>query len=71
MKEIGTFMGGAGKYQATIYETIDGAGTTFYQVNYGLSDSEKAFKLFMTEYEATEFATKYTNVGNKPTFLSE
>jgi len=70
MKDIATFVGDAGKSVAIIYEGNDG-GVTFYQVNYGLSDSPKSFKVFMTEAEATQFATKYTDAGNKPTFLSE
>jgi hypothetical protein len=71
MRDIATFVGDSGKTVAIIYEGDDGGGVTFYQVNYGAQDSQKAFKVFMTESEATSFAAKYTDAGNKPTFLSE
>lgn len=70
MRDIATFVGDSGKSVAIIYEGDDG-GVKFYQVNYGTPDSQKAFKVFMTESEATSFAAKYTDVGNKPIFLSE
>ena len=71
MKDIATFVGNSGKSVAIIYEIVNDGGTTFYQVNYSDSGTQKSFKVFMTENEATEFATKYTDAGNKPTFLSE
>ena len=70
MKDIATFVGESGKSVAIIYEGDDG-GVRFYQVNYGTPDSQKAFKVFMTEEDATNFASKYTDTGNKPTLLSE
>jgi hypothetical protein len=70
MKDIATFVGDSGKTVAIIYEGDDG-GVKFYQVNYGDINSPRAHKVFMTENEATNFAAKYTDVGNKPTLLSE
>ena len=67
MKDIATFIGEAGKIMAVIYE-----GDGFWKVNYGTSENPASFsKVFMTESEATSFATEYTNKGNKPTLLSE
>ena len=70
MKDIATFIGDSGKSVAIIYEGNDG-GVKFYQVNYGVPESIKAFKVFMTEEEATKFASIYTDTGSKPTLLSE
>jgi len=67
MKDLATFVGEGGKIMAVIYE-----GTGFWKVNYGTSDNPSSFsKVFMTESEATAFATDYTNKGAKPTLLSE
>ena len=67
MKDIATFVGEAGKIMAVIYE-----GDGFWKVNYGTSDNPSSFsKFFMTEDEATTFASEYTNKGLKPSFLSE
>ena len=67
MKDIATFVGEAGKVMAVIYE-----GDGFWKVNYGTSDNTSSFsKVFMTEDEATNFASEYTNKGLKPTLLSE
>jgi hypothetical protein len=70
MKDIATFVGSSGKSVAVIYEGDDG-GVKFYHVNYGAPDSIKGFKVFMTEEDATNFASKYTDTGSKPTLLSE
>jgi hypothetical protein len=41
-------------------------------VNYGTPQQPYSFsKVFMDELEATNFATEYTNRGNKPTLLTE
>ena len=67
MKDIATFIGEAGKIMAVIYE-----GDGFWKVNYGTSENPASFsKVFMTESEATSFASDYTSKGNKPTLLSE
>jgi len=67
MKDIATFVGEAGKVMAVIYE-----GDGFWKVNYGTSDNTSTFsKVFMTEEQATAFASDYTNKDSKPTFLSE
>jgi hypothetical protein len=67
MKDIATFVGEAGKIMAVIYE-----GEGFWKVNYGTSEAPASFsKVFMTESEATEFASDYTSKNSKPTFLSE
>jgi ribosomal protein L25 (general stress protein Ctc) len=67
MKDIATFIGDAGKIMAVIYE-----GDGFWKVNYGTSDNPASFsKVFMTESEATAFASGYTDKGSKPTLLSE
>jgi hypothetical protein len=69
MKDIATFVGGAGKIMAVIYEADD---KSYWKVNYGTSDLPASFsKVFMTEEEATAFASEYTSKGSKPTFLSE
>jgi hypothetical protein len=71
MKEIATYMGGAGKYIAAIYEGNDG-GVTFYQVNYGPQSNLHAFsKVFMTEEAASNFAAGYISKGDEPTLLNE
>jgi len=67
MKDLATFVGEGGKIMAVIYE-----GPGFWKVNYGTSDLPASFsKVFMTEEEATAFASEYTSKGSKPTFLSE
>jgi hypothetical protein len=67
MKDIATFVGEAGKIMAVIYE-----GEGFWKVNYGTSDAPSSFsKVFMTESEATDFASDYTSKNSKPTFLNE
>jgi hypothetical protein len=67
MKDLATFVGDGGKIMAVIYE-----GEGFFKVNYGTSDAPASFsKVFMTESEATQFASDYTNKNSKPTFLSE
>jgi hypothetical protein len=67
MKDIATFVGEAGKIMAVIYE-----GEGFWKVNYGTSDAPSSFsKVFMTESEATNFASDYTSKNSKPTFLNE
>ena len=67
MKDIATFIGEAGKIMAVIYE-----GDGFWKVNYGTSENPASFsKVFMTESEATSFASDYTSKGSKPTLLSE
>jgi hypothetical protein len=67
MKDIATFVGEGGKIMAVIYE-----GQGFFKVNYGTSDNPSSFsKVFMTEEQATEFASDYTSKGAKPTLLSE
>jgi len=67
MKDIATFVGEAGKIMAVIYE-----GEGFWKVNYGTSDAPSSFsKVFMTESEATDFASDYTSKNSKPTNLNE
>jgi hypothetical protein len=67
MKDIATFVGEAGKIMAVIYE-----GEGFWKVNYGTADAPASFsKVFMTESEATDFASDYTSKNSKPTFLNE
>ena len=67
MKDLATFVGEGGKIMAVIYE-----GEGFFKVNYGTSDAPASFsKVFMTESEATQFASDYTNKNSIPTFLSE
>jgi hypothetical protein len=67
MKDLATFVGEGGKIMAVIYE-----GDGFWKVNYGTADNPSSYsKVFMTESEATTFASEYTNKGLKPTFLSE
>jgi hypothetical protein len=76
MKEIGTFMGGAGKYQATIFE-MDSSSTKCYVVSCSQNTlpsfcvESKFTKFFMNEKEAEDFALKYISEGSKPEFLSE
>jgi hypothetical protein len=67
MKDIATFVGEAGKIMAVIYE-----GEGFWKVNYGTTEAPSSFsKVFMTESEATDFASDYTSKNSKPTFLNE
>jgi len=69
MKELTTFVGSGGKSMAIIYEADD---QSYWKVNYGESSAPHSLsRIFMTESEATEFASMITNNGNKPTFLSE
>ena len=69
MKDIATFVGGSGKFMAIICEAED---KSYYKVNYGSAQQPYSFsKVFMDELEATNFATEYTNRGNKPTLLTE
>jgi hypothetical protein len=69
MKELATFVGGSGESIAVIYEADD---RSYWKVNYGQTDTPNALsRVFMTESEATDFASMITNKGNKPTFLSE
>ncbi len=69
MKDIATFIGGAGQLMAVIYEADD---KSYYKVNYGTSRYPYSFsKVFMDESEATNFATEYTDRGNKPVLLEE
>jgi hypothetical protein len=71
MKEIATYMGGAGKYIAAVLEGDDG-GVTFYQVNYGTPNNPNTFsKVFMTEEAASNFAAEYISKGDEPTLLNE
>ena len=71
MKEIATYMGGAGKYIAAVYEGDDG-GVTFYKVSYGSNPNPYSFsKVFMTEEAANNFAAEYISKGSEPTFLAE
>jgi predicted glutamine amidotransferase len=54
---------------AVIYEAED---KSYYKVNYGTSRYPYSFsKVFMDESEATNFATEYTDRGNKPVLLEE
>jgi len=69
MKDIATFIGGSGKLMAVIYEADD---KSFYKVNYGTEESPfSASKVFMSESEATNFATQFTDKGNKVILLEE
>jgi len=69
MKELTTFVGSGGKSMAIIYEADD---QSYWKVNYGESTAPHSLsRIFMTESEATDFASMITNGGNKPTFLSE
>ena len=69
MKDIATFVGGAGQLMAVIYEADD---KSFYKVNYGTPQNPYSFsKVFMTESEAEQFANEFTNKGNKPVLLEE
>ena len=69
MKDLTTIMGANGKITATVMEAED---KSYYMVNYGSQDYPSSFnKVFMTEEEATKFASDYIDRGNKPTFLSE
>lgn len=70
MKELATFIGGSGESIAVVYEAED---QSYWKVNYGQSSTQTnaLSKVFMTESEATNFASLITNQGNKPTFLSE
>ena len=71
MKEIATYIGGAGKYIAAVYEGDDG-GVTFYKVNYGTSSNPYSFsKVFMNEEAASNFAAGYISKGDEPTLLKE
>jgi hypothetical protein len=74
MKEIATYIGGAGKYLATVYENDDG-GVTCYTVSCARRDlklnAEGFSKVFMTEEDANNFAVEYISVGDKPTLLNE
>ena len=69
MKDIATFIGGSGQLMAIIYESED---KSYYKVNYGTPQQPYSFsKVFMNESEATNFATEYTDRGNKPVLLEE
>lgn len=69
MKDIATFVGGAGQLIAVIYEAED---KSFYKVNCGTPQSPHSFsKVFMSESEAEQFANEFTNKGNKPVLLEE
>jgi len=69
MKELATFVGGSGESIAVIYEADD---RSYWKVNYVQTDTPNALSMvFMSESEATDFASMITNKGNKPTFLSE
>ena len=69
MKDIATFVGGAGQVMAVIYEAED---KSYYKVNYGTARYPYSFsKVFMSESEAEQFATEYTDRGNKPVLLEE
>ena len=74
MKEIATFLGGSGKYMATLYEVDDG-GVTCYTVSCAQKNSklnaEGFSKVFMTEQEAETFALNFISKDSKPEFLSE
>jgi hypothetical protein len=74
MKEIATYMGGSGNYVATIYE-VDNGGATCYTVSCARRDlkiNPSSFsKVFMTEEDASNFASEFISSGNKPTFLTE
>jgi len=74
MKEIATYMGGAGKYMATVFENDDG-GVTCYTVSCARKDlkvnAEGFSKVFMTEEEANTFASEFISQGSEPTFLTE
>jgi len=70
MKELATFVGGSGESIAVIYEADDGS---YWKVNYGqtAAQTNALSKVFLSESEATNFASLITNQGNKPMFLSE
>ena len=69
MKDIATFVGGAGQLIAVIFEAED---KSFYKVNYGTPKNPHSFsKVFMSESEAEQFAHEFTNKGNKPVLLEE
>jgi hypothetical protein len=71
MKEIATFLGGAGKHMAVVYE-IDNMGSVCYNVSCASKGSSATInKFFMTEEEANNFATEYISRDNQPTFLAE
>jgi len=74
MKELSTFVGGAGKYMATVFENDDG-GVTCYTVSCveanGKINSKAFSRVFMTEESATNFAAEFTHKGNTPSLLNE
>jgi hypothetical protein len=74
MKELTTFIGGAGNYMATVFEMDDG-GVTCYTVSCveanGKINSKAFSKVFMSEESATNFAVEYTHKGNTPSLLNE
>ena len=71
MREIATYLGGAGKYIAAVFEGDDG-GVTFYKVNYGSQSDPYSFsKVFMTEEAASNFAAAYISKRDESTLLNE
>jgi hypothetical protein len=67
MKEIGTFIAQDGHLKLTVTD-CDG----YYKVVGGTMDTPFfVSKMFMTEAEATSFASEYVNTGNEPKLLNE
>lgn len=73
MRDVATFVGNAGETVAIIYEFEPSAvAEGYWKVNYGNPTQKQLMsKIFMTEDEATKFASEFTNKNNTPVFLSE